>query len=190
MLYTDFIQKFKISKDKEALAKKHIKRTYVPYAEKLAESKKIADISTHATITTPSGTEVVYKKDTPILFFLKTTRLLNLYTDIEQGETSDINKFYDSLAEIGAFDILLSQIPESEVTQFSAMIDMCVSDIYENERDLSSFLDTKFEAISMVLSTMLESIKETVKDTNIEQLIQNNISKFPDSENITPVTED
>lgn len=172
MIYTEFIQKFKISKDKEAFVKKHIKRTYVPYAEKLAEAKKIADLSTHTTLTTSLGTEIIYKKDTPVLYFLKTIRLINLYTDVEQGETSDINKFYDSLAEIGAFDALLSQISEGEITQFSAMIDMCVSDIYENERDLVSFLDTKFEAMKMILNSASEFLKDKLSESNIEALIK------------------
>ena len=168
MKYTDFIQKYKIAKDKETLAKKHIKRQYVPYAEKLAEAKKIADLSTHITIED----KTIYYKNTPILYFLKTTRLLALYTDIEQGEESDINVFYDSLAEIGAFDALLSQIPESEITQISAMIDMCVSDIYENERDISAFLDTKFEAMGMTLNTMFNSFKEALSESNLEELIK------------------
>ena len=181
MKYTDFIQKFKISKDKETLVKKHIKRQYVPYAEKLSEAKKIADVSTHVTI----NDKQIYKKNTPILYFLKTIRLLALYTDIEQAEDADINKFYDSLAEIGAFDALLSQIPEGEITQFSAMIDMCVSDIYENERDLSAFLDTKFEALGIVFNTMFESFKETMNNSGIEQVIKNKISEISVSNNTT-----
>ena len=158
MKYFEFVQKFKISKDKEALVKKHIKRQYVPYSEKLAEAKKIAELSTHTTINDIK----TYRKDTPIIYFLKTIRLIALYTDIEEEVPSNINKFYDSLAEVGAFDALLSQIPEGEITQFSAMIDMCVSDIYENERDLSAFLDTKFEALGIVLNTMFDSFKNGI----------------------------
>ena len=178
MDYEEFVQKYKVSKDKEAFAKKHIKRQYVPYVEKLSEAKKIANISTHVTI----DKKIVYSKNTPILYFLKTTRLLALYTDVEIKETDNINNAYDALAEIGAFDTLLSQIPEGEITQFTAMIDMCVADIYENERDIASFLDTKFEALGMILNTMLESFKQTLGDVNVEQLVKDNISKFPTPE--------
>lgn len=172
MLYSEFNNKMKIAKDKEATAKKHIRRTYVPYSEKLAEAKKIAEISTHTVI----NDKAVYKKNTPIQYFLKITRLISLYTDIEL--TEDINKAYDSLAESKNLDLLISQIPESEITQFTTMVEMCVSDIYENERDLSSFIETKIEAFGLSLNQMVDSLKETIENVDMEQ-VKNVISKTP-----------
>lgn len=160
MNFIEFSQKFKISKDKESFVKKHIKRTYVPYAEKLAEAKKIAEVSTHIIVNQETG-EQMYKKDTPIQYFLKTTRLLFLYTDIEI-DNNDINKVYDTLAESGAFEYIFSSIPEGEITQFSSMIDMCVSDIYENERDLTSFFETKLTAFNLTFNEIVGAFQNTI----------------------------
>ncbi len=167
----EFVTKFNIAKDKDNFAKKHIIHSYIPYAEKLATAKKIAELSTHVTI----GDKVIYKKSTPMQYFLKITRLVVLYTDIEFSE--DINKDYDTLAEQGVLDILLSQIPESEITQFTTLVEMCVSDIYENERDLSAFLETKLESLSLVLNQITDTFKEVMENTDINQ-IKNEISNI------------
>lgn len=166
----EFVTKFNMAKDKENFAKKHIIHSYIPYAEKLAEAKKIAELSTHITI----GDKVIYKKNTPIQYFLKITRLIIRYTDVEFSE--DINKDYDILAEKGVLDVLLSQIPESEIAQFTTLVEMCVADIYENERDISSFFETKFESLGLTINQMFNSFKETVD--NLPENIKDNISNI------------
>lgn len=173
MEYKQFITGFKNSKDKEAYAKKHVKVSYVPYADKLTEAKKIADIATHVEI----NGKKVYKKNTPIQYYLTTVRILMLYTDIT-SEGNDI-EMYDQLVSTDAITPLFSHIPESELAQFKAMIDMCVSDIYENERDLVSFLETKIEAIGLTTDTIIQSLSEVISKNEETKEVGNNVVDFP-----------
>ena len=142
MEYTKFVQQYKVSKDKEAFVKKHITKTYVPYVEKISKASGIALSCTHAVLGQPE----LYKKDTPSQYFGTIMRLIEMYTDITFAD-SDVVKVFDTMAEQGIIDIILSSIPENEVTQFRSIVDMCVSDIYENERDISALIDTKLTSI-------------------------------------------
>ena len=99
--------------------------------------------------------------------------LITQYTDI-QYDASIVPQVYDALMESGAMQVLLSSIPESEVTEFRTLIDMCVSDIYENERELSSFLETKFDAISLTIEQITSSIQDT-----LSKLQENEMLDFP-----------
>lgn len=172
MDYTKFITGYKLNKDKDDFIKKHITKQYVPYATKLTLAQSIAKTCTHVTI---DGKEV-YKKNTPSQYFATVMQLITQYTDI-QYDISIINQVYDALVESGAMQVLLSSIPESEVTEFRTLIDMCVSDIYENERDVTSFLETKIEAINLTVNQMLSSLNETISAFKPES--ENNEDDFP-----------
>ena len=178
MEYTKFVQQYKVAKDKEAFVKKHITKTYVPYVEKISKASGIALSCTHAVLGQPE----LYKKDTPSQYFGTIMRLIEMYTDITFAD-SDVVKVFDTMAEQGIIDIILSSIPENEVTQFRSIVDMCVSDIYENERDISALIDTKLTSISLVFNTMLESVQNILNDPEIKENLKNSISNFPTNNN-------
>ena len=169
MDYTKFISDYKLNKDKESFVKKHITKQYIPYATKLALAQSIAKTCTHVSI---NGKDI-YKKDTPAQYFATVMHLITQYTDIQYDATI-VPQVYDALMESGAMQVLLSSIPESEVTEFRTLIDMCVSDIYENERELSSFLETKFDAISLTIEQIMSSIQDT-----LSKLQENETLDFP-----------
>lgn len=174
MEYTKFVQQYKVSKDKEAFVKKHITKTYVPYVEKISKASGIALGCTH----TIPGQPELYKKDTPSQYFGTIMRLIEMYTDITFAD-ADVVKVFDTLTEQGILDIILSSIPETETTQFRSLVDMCVSDIYENERDISTLLDNKFSALQLTVNTLLESLQDTLQNVDFNKLVQDNISQFP-----------
>ena len=174
MEYTKFVQQYKVSKDKEAFVKKHITKTYVPYVEKISKASGIALGCTHAVKDHPE----LYKKDTPSQYFATIMRLVEMYTDITYAD-ADVVKAFDAMAELGIIDVILSSIPENEVTQFRSIVDMCVSDIYENERDITALLDNKFSALQLAVNTLLESLQTTLQNVDLNELVQNNISQFP-----------
>ena len=157
MDYSIFVSEFKSTKDKEAYAKKHIVKQYLPYIKKLSIARTIANQSTHIE---RDGKEE-YKKDTPLQYFLTIMKLIEQYSDIEI-DGMIITEAYDSLMESGSISALISCIPESEVTEFRTLVDMCISDIYDNERDITSYFETKFSALSITLETMLSSLSETI----------------------------
>ena len=171
MDYTKFIAGYKTAKDAEEYTKKHIIKKYIPYATKLSIAKAIAQNCTHITI----DDKTIYKKDTPAQYFTTIMQLIAQYTDIE-FDGPIVAEVYDSLAEVGALNSLLCVIPESEVTELRALVDMCVSDIYDNERDLTSFFETKVEAINLSINQMLLSFSDTLaqlKETQENQDVEN-----------------
>ena len=168
MDYKQFIQGYKTNKEKEKYAEKHIIRKYVPYADKLSEALKIAEISTHD-ILDELNNKKIYKRNTPTQYFYTTVRLVLMYSDITY-EDKEIVSMYDALSEVGALDALLSQIPETEITMFRTLVEMCVNDIYENERDTVSFLERKTDVLGIVFNQMLETFSDTLSKVDLEQL--------------------
>lgn len=166
MDYIKVVAQYKTSKDKESFIKKHIKRSYIPYAEKLSEAIEIANRSTHMSVED----KVFYKKNTPIMRFMSMVRIIALYTDIECGQDKVV-EMYDVLSKEGLMVQLLSSIPETEISEFMSLVDMSVSDIYENERDLSALLDSKMTALEFAMNTLLDSFQSTLENIDAKQLL-------------------
>ena len=177
MDYTSFVAQFKSHKDKEQFVKKHITTEYVSYVTKLSEAQKIANIATHILV----GDKEIYKKDTPKMYFFTLCRLVRLYTDIEFADDKVVD-MYDALSKNGVMALILSSIPESEMSEFRALVDMCVNDIYENERDITSFFDSKFDALSMVFESLSGTLKDTLNSDEVKQILKDKVIQFPGDE--------
>ena len=173
MDFTAFVQQYKAAKNKDALVKKHIKKTYVPYAEKLSRAHGIAATCTHAAKDHPE----IYKKDTPTQYFATIMHLIEMYADLDFSGT-DFVKAFDTMSECGLIEAILASIPESEVVLFRTLVDMCVSDIYENEHDLSSVVERKLNALSLYLNTSFDSIQDTLKDPDLSENTEENVFRF------------
>lgn len=174
MDYTKFVSGYKTIKDKDGFIKKHMTKQYLPYANKLSIAKSIAKTCTHVKV----DDKEIYKKDTPAQYFTTVMSLITQYTDIEI-DANIVDKAYDALVECGAMQALLASIPESEVTEFRTLVDMCVADIFENERELASFLETKLDAINMATNQMLSSLGETLAQLQQGQDTGNTVTEFP-----------
>ena len=169
--YKQFITKFNNAEDKVEFCKLHITNKYVDYQTKLTEVRKIADIGSYSSI--PSLVEgeedrKVYKRNTPIMYYLLKMRLLADYTDIDIKDGEELETF-NALEEVGAVDGLLASIPENELTKWHTMLEMTNDDIYANERDFASYLDTKIDAVTMVLNTLLSGLGDVVGKLESEQ---------------------
>ena len=173
MDYIKVVAQYRTSKDKESFVKKHIKRYYVPYTEKLTEAIESSKRSTHIVV----DEKEIYKKNTPMTRFLSMARIIALYTDIECEQDQVIN-MYDSLSKEGLMVQVLSSIPETEIGEFMSLVDMCVSDIYENEREISSILENKMEAISIVLSQVFSVFENTLSQPDVKEALEEKIKQF------------
>ena len=180
MDYIKVVAQYKTSKDKEAFIKKHIKTQYVPYVEKLREALNIANASTHIKV----DSKQVYKKDTPMMRFLSMNKLVSLYTDITFDD-SNVVGMYDALSKEGLMPLLLSSIPETEVSEFMSLVDMCVNDIYENERELSTIIENKLEAINLVVSQVFSTFEETLSQPEVKEALEDKIKQFTTKDNGT-----
>ena len=113
--YKQFVTKYNNSDNKAAFCKSHIVNTYVSYEEKLTEIRRIAELGNYSSIPSmenESESKTIFKRNTPIMYYLLKMRLLIDYTDIEikDGEELDV---FNALEEIGAIDGLISSISEN-----------------------------------------------------------------------------
>lgn len=169
MTVKDFVEAFKAGSFDVS---KHITTKYLPYAEKMAEAREIAERSTHIK---ENGQQIFYM-NTPMQFHLLIQRIIARYTDIEiENPVED----FDTLNEAGAIDAIVQAIPQREYAEFDTIVKMSISDIMENERSFAGFLDTKFNALKILFDSVLEDdqIKEAI--TSATQ----NIVQFPTNEN-------
>lgn len=165
--YKQFAKKFIDANDKVEFCKSHIVKTYVDYQTKRSETESIARQGNYLTDTNING-KPLFKRNTATMYFLLKLRLLVNYTDIEVKE-SEILDLFNALDEIGAIDCITSSIPENEITKWNAMLEMANDDIYINERDLVSYLETKTEAVGMVLDTVLSGLGEVAQKLELNQ---------------------
>ena len=144
------------------ILKSHIVKQYVDYQTKLSDIRTIVQIGNYVTIPDPANSEVereIFKRNTPVMYYLLKLRLIANYTDIEIKDGEELEA-YNALEEIDVLDKLISLIPENEIVKWNTMLQMVNDDVYMNERDLPSYLDTKLNATGMVLDTLLSSLGE------------------------------
>ena len=168
MKYSEFITKYKVSKDKPAMAAKHIKTSYLKYVDKINMAQSIANASSWKEIDGKN----VYMRDTCNQQFLLQMKLIQAYTDIEFKD-SEVVEVYDGLAEIGALGDLIDAMPNQEIVQIQSMTSMCVDDIYTNFRDLPSYIDSKLDAIGLTADAIISAFQDV---TNNESVIEDSES--------------
>ena len=183
MDYVKVITQFKATKDKEAFAKKHITTEYVPYAEKLTEALEISKRGTHIVV----NEKEIYKKNSPTIRYLSMIRIISLYTDIEYQPDKSL-EMYDALSKNGLMVLLLSSIPETELSEFMSLVDMCVNDIYENERDITAIVESKAEAIRLGANQLLNSMTNAFSQENIKELFETKLKEYSETNAKTEVT--
>ena len=165
MTVKDFVEAFKTSSFDVS---KHITTKYLPYAEKMAEAKEIAERSTHIEV----NGQQIFNVNTPMQYHLFIQRIITRYTDIEiENPVED----FDDLNEVGAIDAIIQAIPQREYAEFDTVVKMSMSDVMENERSFAGFLDTKFNALKILFDAVLEDdqIKEAISSA------AQNIVPFP-----------
>lgn len=160
--YQQVITKYKNAAEdkKDDILKGMIVKEYVDYQTKLTEVRKIVDLCSHSSIPDPadnSKEKSIYRKDTPLMYFLLKIRLIKAYTNIEIADDK-VFEAYNTLDEVGMLDKLLSFVPETETAKWTTMLQMIDDDMYANERDLASYLDTKIDALGLVLGTMAQQL--------------------------------
>lgn len=160
-----FIDEYKAIKEddkKQEYLQNRIVNTYVNYQQKLADIENIVDVGNHVTIFDPDDPGKLttkFKRNSPVMYLLLRRFLIQEYTDIElpeEGETGieDINL----LESEGLMDALIYCIPEIEVARYNDLLSMANNDIYMNERDIASFMESKISAMSFVLNTLLSQL--------------------------------
>ena len=147
----ELIKKYEAAKKtkKEYDFSKHLKMSYMPYGEKCSLVKNVVENTSYVEV----AGKKVYKRNTASMLFVFTMQLISRYTDIDiDGEK--VVADYDALMESGVMNLLMSQIPEEEVSILRGMLDMQRDDEEMNTRSLISFFETKADVAKMFFDSL------------------------------------
>ena len=151
MKIDEFIRKYNSAKDKDKYLKESIKKTYIPYHEKVADCQRI--------INATMESDGLFKINTPAQFMIFTVNIISKYTNIEYD---DVLTTFEKLDELNLINAIISNIPEREYTTYNTLLSMTQDDYMENNRNLISFIETKVKALGLSMDAMLDAIQKYI----------------------------
>ena len=143
-----FIDEYVATKDagaKERLAKKHVTKTYLDYAKKIDEARRIVKYSCY-------DSDGNFKINSPLRFMLFTLSVVNNYTDLEFSQENFVAEF-DLLMKNRVMDNIIPGI-QDEYNSFETILKMTFDDEYENTRSLISYAEQRITALMAALAAM------------------------------------
>ena len=162
----NFIKVYKANskaKDKtfEDFIKKHITVQYV----KLSEKDVWCDSIISSTCYTTVGDKKIVKMNTVARHICFTMTIINLYTDIDiVFEGTKFLEQYDELNEIGAIEVLIGAIPETELEEFNILLNMKLNDLRDNEYSITALLYNLKNSLDISEEIIESAIKEILED--------------------------
>ena len=151
MTVKEFLDDYKKTKSID----KHIVKKYLPYAEKISFCTNIVESTCYEIL---SDGKKIFKVNSPFRNALFLLNLVEHYTDIsidwKQGALSE----FDALSESETLALIIKTIPESEVKQCSSILEMCLDDLMTNTRDLVSYVESKSQAVGLMLNTVYDML--------------------------------
>ena len=163
MKIDDFIRKYNSAKDKEKYLKESIKKTYIPYHEKVADCERVVRATT---IYKENESDIeIFRLNTPAQFMIFTMNIISKYTEIEYDETLDA---YEKLDQLNIINTLISYIPERERAAYNTLLNMVQDDYMENNRSLVSFIETKVKALGLSVDAILDAMSKYIPQNETE----------------------
>lgn len=146
---------------------KHIKiYPYLPFQIKMTTANTIINGSSYDA----NGHFHVNSCKKRILFV---DAVLRYYTNIHLNP-DEIFGEYDIVQKNGIYDFVRSQIPEKELLEFSAVVDMVYSDLLTNEYEPRNYIDKQLSKLKEFGNPIAQMIQKTIDKIDVEKL-QNNI---------------
>ena len=189
MKILEFVNGYKeitTDKAKENYFKKNVNiKTYLPILNKITIAERIADVVCfeYEKYITESGEEksrstMNVQVNTPVQYLLTCRAIVENYTDLEIEDTSFYKEF-DALQENGIMDKILCTIPNDELKNFEAIVNMKREDILYNHGTIKGFISDKVERIAMISSTVLKPAMEKIA-TELQNMDDDKIIKLSD----------
>lgn len=189
MKILEFVNGYKeitTDKAKENYFKKNVNiKTYLPILNKITIAERIADVVCfeYEKYITESGEEksrstMNVQVNTPVQYLLTCRAIVENYTDLEIEDTSFYKEF-DLLQENGIMDKILCTIPNDELKNFEAIVNMKREDILYNHGTVKGFISDKVERIAMISSTVLKPAMEKIA-TELQNMDDDKIMKLSD----------
>ncbi len=163
---------------------------YVPFIKKDALADKLVDVSTYVyeDYTKEDGTIGRRKTDkirvnSTIQYLLFCRIIIENYTNLEV-ETEGFFEEYDALKQSGLLDklmvgdeIIAPLIPQSEIAELRAIIDMKSRDAMTNYATPQAYISKQVERFGTLLSVTLKPVLDKIA-TSIEDMDEKDIEKL------------
>lgn len=160
---TDLDTKADKSEMIEKYVMEHINKKYLSYGEKCDIAKRIINATCYIDIDKFGENKKLFNINSPARYMLFCLSVIDAYTDIEVNFENSVEAF-DTLAEFGGIDILFNFIPDKEIEIISTVLDMCLSDVLENERNIVSTIDNIKIAIGAFANNFAKGFLEMVEN--------------------------
>lgn len=161
MNYKKFVDEYNVANDKAKYVQKHIVNCYIPYEDKIAQCQKIVDVTSHKTVNIDGKERVIYCQNSAMQYMLFVMQMISNYTDIEwnkeTGENNELLTVFNMFNKYGIIDDLITLFPHREHAMFIKTLENVSNDVYENERSIPSYLETKFETLSLSLTELINN---------------------------------
>lgn len=158
MLVSEFVEKYQSSKQKNAFVEKQIKTKYLNFETKISLAQNIVNLSMYKEINGKS----VFVQNTPMRYELFVQAVVSNYTNLEwdkaDDDSLDVLKGFNLLEQNGLVEVLFASIGD-DIQKFSTVLNMVIDDEADRNRSIVPFLQTKFEAINMVLDTLSQAME-------------------------------
>lgn len=102
--------------------------------------------------------------------------IIENYTDLEI-ENKGFYEDYDALNQSGVMDIIMQSIPEKEIGEFKAIIDMKQKDAFTNSATPHAFIQQQVQRFGMLTGITLKPILDKIA-SELETLDENKIEKL------------
>lgn len=152
MTVIEFVTEYKkltTESAKEKFFKSHIKTYYIEYAEKIAICERIINRSMYKTV----NEKQIFSINTPTRYMLFMLSIVEKYMDLEL-QWDKILIDFDIIEKNKIGTLLISYVQDCEVTQ--TVLKMMVDDRIDSERNMINYLDTKIDALKLVLDSSSE----------------------------------
>jgi len=170
MLISEFVEKYNEAKQKNAFVNKHIVTNYITYETKISLARNIVEVSMYKYINEKKR----FIPNTPVRYMLFVQALIDSYTDLEWDKTDDgvldVSEDFNNLEKNGLVEIIIAAIGD-DITKFTTVLNMVVDDTIDTNRSIVPFLETKFEAISMLLDTFSQALENSEIKEKINQML-------------------
>lgn len=147
---------------KRAFVQKYIAKTYMPYAYKMAESRRIVEQSTNVDV---DGTKL-FATSSPMRWVLYVISVMIYYTSLEFSD--DVMADFDLLDGSGIIEFIFAAIGR-DVDTFQTVLNMTYDDYMTNEHDMVSLIERKFAAIGKIVDGVdWEAIQKAIESYQSE----------------------
>lgn len=179
MKVSEFVKKYQTSFSNatesqiSAFIKKHIAKTYIPYEAKISIASNIVKYTMYKEV----NERKIFATNSALQYMFFVQSVIDNYTDLEwdknEDGTTNITEGFNLLEENNLVGLICDVIG-TDVDRLSTVIKLVVEDEMNNNRSIVGYLDSKYEAVAMVINTFIDAIDSPIIKDKLTEIISSN----------------